>query len=104
MFHQGLSRFRAIHLYANIVNDTTVPFPSASVTTSDPFVQWNERGLVADADEAGIVADWKFTRQPKHKKWMPIHRIGNLPPFLRFRWPINYVRIPSCCFTTFRPS
>lgn len=93
MFHQGLARFAAVHLYANIVNDTTVPFPSASVSTSDPFVQWNERGLVADADDAGIVlpGSWRFTRQPKHKKWIPIHKLGHLPPFPRFRWPINYV-------------
>jgi len=82
-------------VYANVVNDSTVPFPSAAIEETDPFVQWIERGLEVEADDVGLVSDWHYPvlqKKPK-KKWG--YHLGTLPPVLRFRWPFNYVRTPK---------
>jgi hypothetical protein len=97
VFHQALSRFTNVIIYANVVNDATVPFPSAAIELTDPFVQWIERGLEVDADEIGLMSDWHFpvlNKKPK-KQWG--YHLGSLPPVLRFRWPFNYVGSNNRC-------
>ncbi|RSH84249.1 uncharacterized protein EHS24_005761 [Apiotrichum porosum] len=91
VFHKGLAKFDGVHIYASVVNDATVPYPSAAIETSDHFAQWAERGLKVAADEAGIVSDWYYPVSDKKlkKKWA--HKMGTLPPTLRFRWPLNYI-------------
>lgn len=86
-------RFSEVHIYANVVNDNTVPYPSAAIDSADHFVQWIERGLEVEADESGIVSDWHFPhpRQARKPRKARFH-LGTLPPTLRFRWPYNWVR------------
>lgn len=92
VWHQALSRFDAVHVYANVVNDNTVPYPSAAIDSADHFVQWVERGLEVEADDSSIVSDWHFpnpgqVRKPRASRF----HLGTLPPTLRFRWPYNWV-------------
>lgn len=94
VFHQALGRFRSIDIYANIVNDNTVPYPSAAIDTIDPFVQWAERGLNVNASESSIVKSWSFPQPltPIRKRkfaW----KVGTLPPILRFRKPYSWLII-----------
>ncbi|BEI82351.1 hypothetical protein CcaverHIS002_0302190 [Cutaneotrichosporon cavernicola] len=89
VWHQALSRFAQVHIYANIVNDNTVPYPSAAIEPIDPFVQWVERGLEVTAHHA-IASTWKFPNPGSPRRKVRFH-LGNLPPTLRFRWPYSWV-------------
>jgi hypothetical protein len=91
VWHQALGRFRRVHIYTNVVNDNTVPYPSAAIASADPFVQWVERGLEVDADDAGIVADWRFPSPGAKRKRKIRFHLGSLPPTLRFRWPYSWL-------------
>jgi hypothetical protein len=92
VFHQALTRFPSVLVYANVVNDATVPFPSAAIEADDPFVQWCERGIEVDANDTALVSDWHFPPLAKGNKGPPKGwHLGVLPPTLRFRWPLNYV-------------
>lgn len=91
MWHQALARFAQVHIYANVINDSTVPYPSAVIASADPFVQWVERGLEVEADDAGIVSDWHFPHPGAARKRKVGFHLGNLPPTLRFRWPYSWV-------------
>lgn len=100
VFHKALARFRDIHIYANLVNDNTVPFPSAAIQMSDPFVKWKERGLQVKHDHQDLAHQWSFPQpdpltvaKPKAKQWFNWN-IGTLPPTLRFREPYSTVSYP----------
>jgi hypothetical protein len=45
IFWQALALFPHIRIYANAVNDVTVPFITASISTSDPFLDHNMNGI-----------------------------------------------------------
>ncbi|CAK9783569.1 DUF676-domain-containing protein [Cutaneotrichosporon oleaginosum] len=91
VWHQALARFDQVHVYANTINDNTVPFPSAAIASTDPFVQWTERGLDVDADDAGIVSHWRFPHGGAPRKRKVRFHLGSLPPTLRFRWPYSWM-------------
>ncbi|KAL1410001.1 hypothetical protein Q8F55_004001 [Vanrija albida] len=96
VFHKALSRFQDIHIYANLVNDNTVPFPSAAIQMRDPFVKWKERGLQVKYDQNDIARDWTYPEpdpltvaKPKGKQWL--WNLGTLPPTFRFRQPYSTI-------------
>nr|WRH23613.1 glucan 1,3-beta-glucosidase [Naematelia aurantialba] len=91
VFFQALSRFEKIHIFANGVNDTTVPYPSSAIEVVDHFAEWETQGLMIDTDEADIIRSWsKPSDVPiKRKTWSV--SIGTLPPVLRYRFPFNYI-------------
>ena len=77
------------------IKDHTVPYPSAAIDLDDHFQDWEDRGLEVKADEVGIVQSWEVIEiQPGIKRtkkpWW--RKIGPLPPALRYRFPLNYVR------------
>lgn len=41
VFHQALSMFQHLRIYANAVNDTTVPYPTAGIELDDIFAKRN---------------------------------------------------------------
>jgi hypothetical protein len=89
IFFQALNQFPRVQIIANGVNDHTVPYPTASFDTVDPFTDWRQQGIEVQVDEDGVMQGWKCgTPQPK-KRWR--YNVGSLPPVLRYRFPFNYV-------------
>jgi hypothetical protein len=41
------------------VQDRTVPYPTASFSSSDPFADHDETGIIVDADADGVVLGWR---------------------------------------------
>ena len=91
-----MSLHRLIQLTIRSVKDSTVPYPSAAIEVVDHFAQWDELGIKVDMDEDHIIQSWSRDTNPsrvvKQKPWY--HSIGTLPPFLRYRFPFNYVSLP----------
>ena len=69
----------------------------------DHFVEWEEQGLKIDVDEAEIMRSWHkpspgSSEADRGLKWRGSRwwgKIGNLPPPMRYRFPLNYVSITS---------
>lgn len=81
------------------IKDDTVPYPSAAIDTTDHFAEWSEHGIEVESDSDGIMVSWRrnpelVTKVEKKKGWKS--RLGTLPPVLRYRYPYNYVSLPSC--------
>ncbi|KAG5637683.1 hypothetical protein H0H81_003599 [Sphagnurus paluster] len=45
IFHQALSQFRQIRIYANAVYDTTVPYVTSAIEIDDPFALFKTNGI-----------------------------------------------------------
>ncbi|KAJ3804413.1 putative serine esterase-domain-containing protein [Lentinula lateritia] len=44
-FYRSLTLFKQVRIFANAVNDLTVPYVTAAMEDEDPFVDWEERGV-----------------------------------------------------------
>ncbi|KAG8873342.1 hypothetical protein FRB97_006808 [Tulasnella sp. 331] len=51
VFYDGLAKFKHVTIYANVINDRTVPFITAAIEPYDPFVAYARTGLEIDLDE-----------------------------------------------------
>ncbi|KAJ3494325.1 hypothetical protein NLJ89_g10832 [Agrocybe chaxingu] len=51
VFHQALAKFKHIRVYANAVNDLTVPYVTAAIETSDPFAEAETNGIYVNFKE-----------------------------------------------------
>ncbi|KAI9453395.1 DUF676-domain-containing protein [Lactarius psammicola] len=51
VFYQGLRLFPHIRIYANAINDTTVPYLTAYVDLEDPFINHTTGGLAVEYDD-----------------------------------------------------
>ncbi|ETW79058.1 Esterase/lipase/thioesterase [Heterobasidion irregulare TC 32-1] len=100
-FYQGLSLFPHIRIYANTVNDLTVPYITAAIEPEDPFYDHKTTGLQIEFDEkySPIVKSWTLPDTPPSSppkpriftwQWFKNHlpRLA-LPPFLQRRFPLN---------------
>ncbi|KAJ7334116.1 DUF676-domain-containing protein [Mycena albidolilacea] len=47
-FYHGLSKFRKINIYANAINDFTVPYFSGAFEEADPFAEHPERDIIPE--------------------------------------------------------
>jgi hypothetical protein len=45
IFYQALAQFEHIRIYANGINDRTVPYVTAAIEVSDPFADYESSGL-----------------------------------------------------------
>lgn len=45
VFFKGLASFQHIRLYANAVNDVTVPYPTAAIEHEDIFIDHLTKGI-----------------------------------------------------------
>lgn len=45
VFYQALCLFEHLRIYANAVNDLTVPYPAAALETEDPFFGHKTNGI-----------------------------------------------------------
>jgi hypothetical protein len=117
VFFRGLSKFENVRFYANAILDRTVPYVTAAVEEFDPFLLHETNGIKVKFDEqySPVVESWSLPDTPPVKpKPRPFYkkvfssnkdksdepkkqRPPRLPPFLRFRFPLNiifYVSLP----------
>ncbi|KAH7108317.1 putative serine esterase-domain-containing protein [Auriculariales sp. MPI-PUGE-AT-0066] len=99
LFHKALSSFKHIHIYANGVQDVTVPFYTGFITTNDPFLNWKERGLQVTFEEkyAPILKSYTLPDTPPPpplpKTWFEKLSPPRLPPFIKGRFSRGFVYI-----------
>ncbi|KAI0369198.1 DUF676-domain-containing protein [Pilatotrama ljubarskyi] len=109
LFYQALTLFQHVRIYANAVNDVTVPYPTAAIELDDIFVNHDKDGMQIEFDEEynPIVKSYttpaSITRPPKPRlltaQWFKELRPTRplLPPALQFAFPYNvliYVLTP----------
>lgn len=104
IFYQALSSFKHIRIYANAINDVTVPYVTAAIETEDPFAEYDTNGIEIDFDDkyeklvrhyslpavppplppkpAVLSVDWFRSMKPRR----PL-----LPPALQLRFPLNLI-------------
>ncbi|KAJ3515181.1 hypothetical protein NLJ89_g1925 [Agrocybe chaxingu] len=102
IFHQALAKFKHIRVYANAVNDITVPYVTAAIETSDPFAEADTNGIDINLKEkyncvidTYAVPDVPPPKPPKPviltRQWFkslaPTRPL--VPPFLQFKFPFN---------------
>lgn len=102
IFYEALSMFPNARIYANAVNDRTVPYVTAAIEFEDPFLNPDENGIVPSFNEKykPIMASFAVTSaavakkakpKPLSKQWfvdIKDHKPA-VPPFLQFRFPGN---------------
>ncbi|KDQ61438.1 hypothetical protein JAAARDRAFT_123313 [Jaapia argillacea MUCL 33604] len=101
IFYQALTLFPQITIYANAVNDTTVPYATAAIEFSDPFVEHETNGISIEFDPKykPVIKSYELpTLPPPPEKLVPFSGkwFGSfkpsrplLPPALQFRFPFN---------------
>ncbi|KAF9006091.1 putative serine esterase-domain-containing protein [Cyathus striatus] len=110
IFYQALSLFKHIRIYANAVNDRTVPYCTAAIELNDPFVKHETSGieLEFDVNYNTLVRSYKIPEHPPPSPSKPIilsptwfrkykERPSFFPPPLQFRFPLNialYASLP----------
>ncbi|KAJ7180653.1 DUF676-domain-containing protein [Mycena filopes] len=110
VFYQALAAFETIHIYANSVNDTTVPYVTAAIEVDDIFASRATTGLEIDIDEEypHLIKSYSLPPVPPpvtpkptvlSPTWFKSLKPSRpfLPPFLQFRFPMNialYAMLP----------
>ncbi|KAI5118402.1 hypothetical protein M0805_007536 [Coniferiporia weirii] len=89
IFYQALSLFPHIRIYGNAVNDVTVPYATALIETSDPFVNRAKTGIdvVFDSKYDPIISSYSIPDVP------PVQDIPKLfsPAWFRSVRPTRYL-------------
>ncbi|KAH9888777.1 DUF676-domain-containing protein [Cubamyces lactineus] len=109
LFYQALTLFEHVRIYANAVNDVTVPYPTAAIELGDIFINHVQDGIKIEFDEeySPIIKSYTIpestARPPKPRafsaQWFKELKPGRplLPPALQFSFPYNvliYVLTP----------
>ncbi|KAL7280725.1 hypothetical protein ACG7TL_005667 [Trametes sanguinea] len=101
LFYQALTLFEHVRIYANAVNDVTVPYPTAAIEEEDIFVNHVEDGIQFELDEEykPIIKSYTIptsvVRPPKARPltadWFKSLKPNRplLPPALQFSFPYN---------------
>jgi len=107
IFHQSLRKFQHIEIYANAVNDLSVPYVTAAIETSDPFLD-QASGIQVELNEEYpcLIRDYTIPSTRPKVVSPPIFSANwfrklaprpMLPPALQLRFPFNiviYIFIP----------
>jgi len=106
IFFQALTLFPNTTIYANAVNDVTVPYVTAAIVLEDPFAESATNGIEINLLEkySPIIESWNLPTHPpvptpkpkllsrewfRSRKTDPKQDRPLLPPFLQFRFPLN---------------
>jgi hypothetical protein len=65
IFIQGLTRFKHRSLYANVVNDRTVTYYTAGISSTDPFVDLDKIKINYISDYDDVIVDGEHPVSPK---------------------------------------
>ncbi|KAF5362471.1 hypothetical protein D9756_002304 [Leucocoprinus leucothites] len=86
IFFKTLSRFKNLRLYANAVNDVTVPYCTSAIETEDVFAEHVSNGLKTEMEE-----DYEHPT-PLSREWFEnMKPLPLLPPAAQFRFPFNLI-------------
>ncbi|KAI0272800.1 putative serine esterase-domain-containing protein [Gloeopeniophorella convolvens] len=99
IFYQGLKLFPHIRIYANTVNDLTVPYMTAYIDLEDPFLNHSTNGLTVEYDDKyrPIIKSFSLPDTPPRKRagprpftlvWFKAYK-PPLPPRYQVRFPFN---------------
>ncbi|KAH9940836.1 DUF676-domain-containing protein [Epithele typhae] len=103
IFYQALASFQHVRIYANAVNDLTVPYVTAAIKATDPFLNHEFNGVTIELDETypAIIKSYNIPEQflakpqvtPLSSEWFKSMkpRRPMLPPPLQFGFPFNLV-------------
>ncbi|KAL1944932.1 hypothetical protein VTO73DRAFT_2552 [Trametes versicolor] len=109
LFYQALTLFQHVRIYANAVNDVTVPYPTAAIEQDDHFINHEKNGIQVEFDEeySPIMKSYTYptsiVQPPKPRllsaQWFKQKKPSRplLPPALQFGFPYNvliYVLTP----------
>ncbi|KAJ6518780.1 DUF676-domain-containing protein [Mycena sanguinolenta] len=110
IFYQALAAFGTIRIYANSINDRTVPYVTAAIEVDDPFATLEASGMEIEMNEqyTRLIKSYSVPpvpppATPKPTVLSPAWFRGfrptrpMLPPFLQFRFPFNiamYIMLP----------
>ncbi|KAJ6619472.1 putative serine esterase-domain-containing protein [Mycena sp. CBHHK59/15] len=99
IFYQALAAFETIRIYANAVNDLTVPYVTAAIELEDPFAAHRTNGLEIELDEkhSPLIKSYALPPVPPPPTPKPTPDRPFLPPVLQFRFPMNillYTALP----------
>ncbi|KAI0923760.1 hypothetical protein AcV5_009224 [Taiwanofungus camphoratus] len=101
IFYQALCLFSHLRIYANAVNDNTVPYPTAAIEGDDIFRHHTTNGMHIELDEQyspiiksytlpDTLSDPPPEPKPLSLSWMQSFRL-RLPPALQFSFPYNII-------------
>ncbi|KZT10130.1 DUF676-domain-containing protein [Laetiporus sulphureus 93-53] len=107
IFYQALCLFEDVRIYANAVNDLTVPYPTAAIEAEDIFLNHMTNGIEIELDDkyAPIIKSYSLPDPPLPPppppkrftlQWLKSFQIP-LPPALQFTFPFNillYISLP----------
>lgn len=123
LFYQALTLFQHVRIYANAVNDVTVPYPTAAIEQDDHFINHEKNGIQVcvlwrvgfparaltpisrefDEEYSPIMKSYTYptsvVQPPKPRllsaQWFKQKKPSRplLPPALQFGFPYNVVRI-----------
>ncbi|PPQ98932.1 hypothetical protein CVT24_003559 [Panaeolus cyanescens] len=103
VFYQALTKFKNLRIYANSVNDLTVPYVTAAIETTDPFAEEDINGIEIKMKEKYpcLIEQHRLPDVPPPKpakptaltpQWFKTLKPSKpLPPFLQFRFPLNII-------------
>ncbi|KAF9650470.1 DUF676-domain-containing protein [Thelephora ganbajun] len=90
VFYQALELFPHKTIYANAINDLTVPYVTAAIEAEDPFLNHAINGIdiIFHEDYPNVIKSWDFPTDaslPRH--YTPREAV----PFLPIRFPYNLI-------------
>lgn len=103
IFYQALAAFETIRIYANAINDSTVPYMTAAIEVEDPFIARASNGLEVELDDkyTPLVKSFSVPLVPPpptpkpavlSRSWFKSLKMRPfVPPPLQFRFPLNLV-------------
>ncbi|RXW21678.1 hypothetical protein EST38_g4176 [Candolleomyces aberdarensis] len=104
IFYQALTKFQHLRIYANAINDITVPYVTSAIELEDPFAEYETNGVeIAISDEhKHLIHQYSISDNPPpppakvrtlSKAWFKRVRSRPpiFPPALQFRFPFNLV-------------
>lgn len=110
IYYKALSKFPRVTIVANAINDLTVPYPTAAISTHDPFIDYEQTSLRVELEgktvkeyykpdpETEEVEELVTVEQERTSAPAPIPGLRRpaLPPFFYLPWrPFRYVRWAS---------
>jgi len=107
VFYGAICAFEDITIYANTINDTTVPYLSAAIETEDPFLSRDLNGIEVEFHEEyePLIKSYRIPETPPVGRSLPSKlsldywrslRVP-LPPAFQFHFPFNvpvYLLLP----------
>ncbi|KAI0028931.1 putative serine esterase-domain-containing protein [Vararia minispora EC-137] len=74
VFYQGLVLFEHIRIYANAINDRTVPYITSVIEYDDPFVDYKATGLQVELLEGyePVIKSWTVPSEPPPPEPQPL--------------------------------